>query len=244
MKAVLLVMGLAASVVSAQPVQVTVTGEVEYNQINGGVLGAVAPGESATISLMVDASNFVDGPNFPTRGYELESFELSFDSGSIGLMDPYEATPYFVIRNDDPAVDGFMITDNVEFPIGVSLDQTGVFGQFLSNFYVTYGGTLLDSLNIEDAYGTYAYDGIEVFHWTVDDGPFDAMGLIFDQITIEPAGGCEADLNGDGVLNILDFVAFQNAFTSGDPVADCDANGALNILDFVCYQNLFSAGCG
>ena len=55
--------------------------------------------------------------------------------------------------------------------------------------------------------------------------------------------GCGADFNGDGVLNILDFVAFQNAFTAGDPDADCNADGALNILDFVCYQNLFQAGC-
>ena len=243
MKSALLVMGLAASV-QAQPVQVTVTGEVEYNQINGGVLGEVAGGESATLTLTVDASGFVDGPNFPTRGYEIESFEIAFDSVSIGLMDPYQATPYFVIRNDDPAVDGFMITDDVEFPIGVSLDQTGAFGQFINNFYVTYGGDLTDSLDIEDVYGTYAYEGIQVFNWTVDDGPFNAMGLIFGEITIEPAGACDADINGDGSLDILDFVAYQNAFTSGDPSADCDANGQLNILDFVCYQNLFQAGCG
>ena len=57
------------------------------------------------------------------------------------------------------------------------------------------------------------------------------------------AGGCPGDFNGDGALNILDFVAFQNAFTAGEPEADCDANGALNILDFVCFQNEFSAGC-
>jgi hypothetical protein len=56
-------------------------------------------------------------------------------------------------------------------------------------------------------------------------------------------GGCAADFNGDGVLNILDFVAFQNAFVAGDPDADCDGNGALNVLDFVCFQGLFQAGC-
>jgi hypothetical protein len=30
---------------------------------------------------------------------------------------------------------------------------------------------------------------------------------------------------------------------AGDPDADCDGNGALNVLDFVCFQNLFKAGC-
>ena len=54
---------------------------------------------------------------------------------------------------------------------------------------------------------------------------------------------CRADVNGDGVLNILDFVAFQGLFQAGDAGADCDANGELNVLDFVCYQALFQAGC-
>ena len=56
-------------------------------------------------------------------------------------------------------------------------------------------------------------------------------------------GGCPADVNGDGVLNILDFVAFQGLFQAMDPGADCDGNGMFNILDFVCYQTLFQAGC-
>jgi len=56
--------------------------------------------------------------------------------------------------------------------------------------------------------------------------------------------GCAADFNGDGAVNILDFVAFQQAFVTADPSADCDANGAFNILDFVCFQQVFAAGCG
>jgi hypothetical protein len=54
---------------------------------------------------------------------------------------------------------------------------------------------------------------------------------------------CYADFNADGSLNILDFVAFQNAFVGVDPQADCDGSGMLNILDFVCFQNAFSGGC-
>ena len=55
---------------------------------------------------------------------------------------------------------------------------------------------------------------------------------------------CRADVNGDGVLTILDFVAFQNAFTAGSMKADCDQNGVLSVLDFVCFQDVFQAGCG
>lgn len=74
----------------------------------------------------------------------------------------------------------------------------------------------------------------------------DITEMYFDSALMEsefPAQGCEADVNGDGSLDILDFVAFQNAFLIQDPVADCDGNGLFDILDFVCFQNLFQVGC-
>lgn len=72
---------------------------------------------------------------------------------------------------------------------------------------------------------------------------FDNSVADFRMVILTPEGACEADVNGDGKLNILDFLAFQNAFTSGDASADCDGNGALNILDFLCFQGLFAEGC-
>jgi len=54
---------------------------------------------------------------------------------------------------------------------------------------------------------------------------------------------CPPDFNSDGVLNILDFVAFQNAFGAGDGAADCNDDGSLDILDFVCFQAVFQQGC-
>lgn len=50
-------------------------------------------------------------------------------------------------------------------------------------------------------------------------------------------------MNGDGVLNVFDFLAFQDMFLIEDPRADCDNNGAFTIFDFVCYQDLFTIGC-
>jgi len=69
-------------------------------------------------------------------------------------------------------------------------------------------------------------------------------GLIDALAAVEAVGvGCYPDFDGDGDLTILDFVAYQNAFTGGDALADCDGDGDLTILDFVCFQNLFTAGC-
>lgn len=66
-----------------------------------------------------------------------------------------------------------------------------------------------------------------------------------DRLLVNLGGeaGCAADCNGDGNLNVLDFVCFQGAFSDQLPEGDCDGNGQYNVLDFVCYQNIFSDGC-
>jgi hypothetical protein len=56
-------------------------------------------------------------------------------------------------------------------------------------------------------------------------------------------GGCRADCNGDGELNIFDFLCFQNLFASSDPGADFDGDGRLTIFDFLAFQNEFTTGC-
>ncbi|MFI4917397.1 MAG: GC-type dockerin domain-anchored protein [Phycisphaerales bacterium JB060] len=56
-------------------------------------------------------------------------------------------------------------------------------------------------------------------------------------------GACPADLDGDGVLTLLDFLAFQNLFDAGDPIADFDGDGELTLFDFLAFQNAFDAGC-
>jgi hypothetical protein len=48
---------------------------------------------------------------------------------------------------------------------------------------------------------------------------------------------------GTPLLNVNDFVCFQNRFASADPYADCDQSGTLNVNDFVCFQNAFAVGC-
>ena len=46
-----------------------------------------------------------------------------------------------------------------------------------------------------------------------------------------------ADLNGDGVVNILDLVILSNAFGKDSP--DLNADGVVNILDLVIISNAF-----
>jgi hypothetical protein len=62
-----------------------------------------------------------------------------------------------------------------------------------------------------------------------------------DRISDDPE--CYADCDGNGMLDLFDFLCFVNAFTSGDPYADCDENGSFDLFDFLCYSNAFNAGC-
>ncbi len=52
-----------------------------------------------------------------------------------------------------------------------------------------------------------------------------------------------ADCDASGSLSLNDFVCFQTAFASGDPLVDCDGNDELSIDDFVCFQTVYAVGC-
>lgn len=131
--------------------------------------------------------------NFPTRGYPIDtaSFVLSSGAASIGLQNPFPAgeTPYFVLRNNDPGVDGFLVSTSYELPTSVPLNQTHTTGaRYHQNYYVTHGPNKLSSLDIFDALGTYDYDGLTVFNWTVwrISPDFIFMEIEFGQMTITP----------------------------------------------------------
>jgi hypothetical protein len=84
------------------------------------------------------------------------------------------------------------------------------------------------------------------------DGPLGVVGSRGDDDNGSASGsaymfgvnsGCPADINGDGLLNVLDFVTFQLLWHAQDRAADCDSNEHFNVLDFVCFQQAFLAGC-
>jgi hypothetical protein len=223
------------SAATAQTVEITVTGTVEYNSVVAPPLGPVGDDEAVTLRFRVDAGTFVDSPSFPTRGYPIDpaSFTLAFESATVGLQSPFPPgqTPYFVIRNDDPAVDGFLLSTNIEGPAGVPLAPSGGFGHFTHSFYATYGDSLLPSLDILDALGTYGFGGLTVFNWTVDDGPFNPMGLLFDQIHIAvvmptwtDTGGALAGVVGNPKLS------GSGDLSSGSPNALTLARAAPNAV--------------
>ena len=79
---------------------------------------------------------------------------------------------------------------------------------------------------------------------TVTESPFGGGAAAF-RLDRTPCdfGACRADFDGDGTLTLFDFLAFQNAFGSGNLCADFDGDGNLTLFDFLQFQNEFAAGC-
>ncbi len=184
--------GIAASASANELYRIEMNGVIEYNQARDNEFANLLPGDDLSYSFIVDGGVYQDSENFPVRGYEImnDSFLISGAGGSVqaGLADPFPfgATPYFVIRDNDPAVDGFYLTwGGVDFPGGLPTDQPGLFGDpFEAAFEVSYDGATLGSLDIADATGTYDYTGIQSFYFNLVDLGFEAVGIEYVNMTI------------------------------------------------------------
>ncbi len=54
---------------------------------------------------------------------------------------------------------------------------------------------------------------------------------------------CEADFDGDGQVDIRDFIAFLDAWAQRLPGADANGDGVIDSRDFVYFLNAWAAGC-
>jgi hypothetical protein len=197
-----------SSIAHADIVQIDVMGSVDFGGVPSGAWADIVPGDAVTMSFQIDSNNFVDSGMFPTRGYEIiqSSFDLTLGGISAGLAPEqrFGALPYFIIRNDDPAVDGFFLGTNVDgFPNGVATDMPSLIAPtFDALFEATYEGTRLDSLDILDAVGTYDFGGLSVFNWGLEDEFIQPMGFIFDSwsISVVPAPSGLAMLSLAGLV--------------------------------------------
>jgi len=97
------------------------------------------------------------------------------------------------------------------------------------------GNTIVDLATGDDDFFISDNGRFIIFEGTMDDGRSAAF------FVEKP---CFADCNGDGLLNILDFICYQGLFETGSSDADCNGDSLLNILDFICFQAAFEAGCG
>jgi hypothetical protein len=192
----------------ATAVHVEVTGVVDYNVIKGDMRG-VPSGAPVSMGFDVDSNDFVDSPSYPTRGYRIDlgSFAMTVGGVNVPIDNPQpDADAFFVLRNDDPAVDGFFISSgNVDYNFPVSVHIPGLAPAHELDFSRTFTGTTtLSSLNILDAVGHYGFENMSSYLWTI--GRFGNPGAEYvpESITIsavpEPA---TLALMGLGALVVL-----------------------------------------
>jgi len=197
--------GIIAAGAHATLVQIDVNGVVGFNVIQGNQAGIPA-GSPVVMSFQVDSEVFQNSASFPTRGYNviLPSFSLLVGGAPIIIDDPQPdgTTAYFVLRNNDPVVDGFFLSPSVDIDFPVSVHVPGLVPAHELSYAVTYeSGTQLSSLDITDAVGFYDLNGLSVFNWGV--GRFGNFGAEYSfqsmTISIVPAPG----FAGIGLLGLM-----------------------------------------
>ncbi len=177
----------AAASAGGTLVQVDIFGSIDFNVIQGNQAGNMA-GAPVHMGFLLNSNNFVNSGSFPTRGYEIDltSWTMDVDGDPINILDPQPFGPaYFVLRDNDPAVDGFLVSRDVNFPQPIGVTIPGLAPDHELGFLATYSSnTVLSSLDIVDAVGSYDLTGISSFHWWV--GRFGNSGAeyIYESMTI------------------------------------------------------------
>jgi hypothetical protein len=182
----------AAGFATAETVKVTVTGTVDYNVIQGAMGGSegTPSGTPVTMSFDVDSNSFLNSESFPTRGYPIDLSSFSMQVGAVNVSivvpQPDASTPYFVIRDNDPAVDGFFVSPGVDWAFPITVTIPGLEPEHELSFHRTFDdATPLPSLNILDAVGSYDTSNLSSFGWSV--GRFGNAGAEYNYETISLA---------------------------------------------------------
>lgn len=176
----------SAGAARADIVSVVTRGVVEFSVIGGSMAGVQA-GDPVVMSYSVDSNVFVNSPNFPTRGYPLllDTFSMTVAGRPVPIVNPQPdgQTAYFVMRNNDPGVDGFVLSTNVDFPVPVTVTIPGLAPEHELDFLVTFNdGNVFPSLDILNALGTYDASNISVYNWSI--GRFGNPGALYTYETI------------------------------------------------------------
>ncbi|MFI4917780.1 MAG: GC-type dockerin domain-anchored protein [Phycisphaerales bacterium JB060] len=79
--------------------------------------------------------------------------------------------------------------------------------------------------------------------WLDDSLLLSSPGNTIRRLDFRAPTSCDADLDGNGRLDVFDFLEFINRFNAQDPASDYTADGRFTMLDFAAYLNLFDGGC-
>jgi hypothetical protein len=222
-------------------------GDVEFGpfsqELAGGNPGAFQQGHHTTdgpFASLYGTHLYLPYVYSPGTQGEIESIDISYDWRDLGEGGVQQG---LVVQQGTDAFIRLVGVDDPH-PLWTTLSLAGITADDPAWKRITAGGMFNQGPDFSEA-GADLRIGYYTFNWSLPKGLFveRTWGIDNFKVTIHSLG-CEADCNGDGQLNIVDFVCFQIAWKAHDPIADCNGDGEFNVVDFVCYQGLFLAGCG
>jgi agmatine/peptidylarginine deiminase len=163
----------------------------------------------------------------PAGGTDPTVYLRSLNDAGLTL-EPGQQVPLDWISDDD--------VDTYYIKLELSLDGGATWPIIISGFESddgAYTWTVPDVFTSRGRVKAVVYDYMEGTGGDVNDFDF----------TINGAGQCVADFNGDGVVSTLDVLAFLNAWGAGDGRADINGDGEIDTLDVLAFLNAWNAGC-
>jgi hypothetical protein len=103
---------------------------------------------------------------------------------------------------------------------------------------VYFGGSLIGA-GPWDAYsgsGILELEAVELY------APH-AATVYWDEMSLQPAGDCIGDFDGNNVTDDRDVIAFLSAWRAGEAFSNCDGNGVIDTRDVICFLNAWNVGC-
>ncbi|MFO0858303.1 MAG: hypothetical protein U0640_13220 [Phycisphaerales bacterium] len=233
--------GFFACAADAATVRVFVEGRIESNAFTSGTFAGQPVGAPVEMTITLDSNNYLDSPNLPgrTRGYRFTPGTFSLRVGSVTTTLRNNVTSaYFVVRNNDPRVDGFFLS------VGTDIDTPIPLAMTPNNYGIAFSRTFgnippfpdpdptLQSLDILGAIGTWGFDNISSYNFAVQLGEI-SVPLVFEyqRITISRVTECDSiDFNNDtSLFDPQDIEAFLSVYSEG---ACVPANATCNDIDF------------
>jgi hypothetical protein len=186
----------------------------------------------------------------PTAGSGGGSIYIGGDHGGGGFSNLTDRGPQLTFQADGrlTARDGSTNTDVVlvqQYLVGEWATVELVIDMVSDTFDTSYGPRgaavpVAAGSPYRSPSGLTFIDRVTIAHFG---GAFPIEMAHFDNFSVESQGGCYPDCDGNTILDVFDFLCFQDAFVAMTPYADCDGNTVYDVFDFLCFQDAFVTGC-
>ncbi len=191
--------------------------------------------------IFVSFDVFNPGDGSFASGSDVDMLELDLGTISVGDGDFAQSFSFFNLAS------GGAFGAPIDVELISSVGDTGVLTtSFVETNSIVAGGSVSFDAVLADL-NPGSFSATYTFRVWNDRGMFVGVSSIEEMTLVlsgeVSAGGCVADINGDGVLNFFDVSAFLSLFSAGDLAADMNDDGMLNFFDVSAFLVEFGAGC-